>query len=233
MNRLLVVCASLVWILSPTRDAQATFIVLQPGPEQAKDAHVFGDAPDTNFGDVEYITFNHGGRPPHTPDNHGLIEFDLSSIQASSVLSATLILFHENNKNAAQFFDLFRNTSAWDEHTVTWSTRPSHDSTPTASALFEFQTGIPREWDVTAVVNEWLAGVFPNYGLTLARRSGVNAMADIASSDHLNPSFHPQLTLEISDDPPPPPPLPTPAPSALVLIASGMTVMFGFRLRRR
>jgi hypothetical protein len=235
MNRLLCSCATLLSILLLPAFARATFITLQPGPAQGKDAQVHIGQPTTNLGNFEYLTYSYTPGPADTLQNFGLIEFDLSSVPASSAISAKLILFHEFNSAFGAIFDLFRNTSAWDGNSVTWNSQPTHDPTPTASVQLDFLFGIVRDWDITTVVNEWLSGSSPNYGLTLARRNANNPFAYFASSDHPTASFRPRLILEISDEPPPSPPPPTsaPAPASLVLAAAGTLALFACKPRRR
>ena len=220
------VVAALASLLMGATSARAGFVVLRPGPADGKDANIWIGVPNTNLGNYEYLTVNEAPFDPSLLQNFGLIEFDLSSFTGSSVVSAKLTLFQEFTDAAAAIFDLLRNTSPWDEHTVTWNTRPSVDPTPVASLQLNFFPTIYRDWDVTAVVQGWLSGGYANYGLTLARSNGSNPLAWFASSDHSVSADRPMLTLKISDAPPPDPaPESTPAPSAFVLALTGAAVL--------
>jgi hypothetical protein len=57
-------------------------------------------------------------------------------------------------------------TSAWAESTVTFNTAPSYDPTAVASLLISDTSNLQyRTWDIANLVQGWVNGTYPNYGL--------------------------------------------------------------------
>ena len=181
--------------------------------------------------------------------SQGILSFDLPS-GLSQVSQATLNLFeHGNGGTASGVFAVYRNTSPWQKTTVTWDSRPSVDPTPVATLnISDGKDYVWRSWNVTAVVNGWLSGNFPNYGLTFAKEGTVYPVVFFGSS----------LLIEQPYTPPPPPSpgvgtpgsLPSgyegpqlildfsglnsaPEPSSLALAGIAAIGMIGYRWRQR
>jgi hypothetical protein len=244
MKHFLWVGGALALLLIGAGSAPAGFIVLQPGPADGKDAQIFAGAPNVNFGNEPDLTVNYAiGHEADRPDlqNFGLMEFDLSSVATPFVVSAKLNVYHLYNDCYGMTFDLFRNTTPWDEQTIIWNTQPQRDATVVASLLIDDHShDTYREWDVTGVVNGWLSGAYANNGLTLARTGvGVwNPWAYFESSDQTpaNAFMRPKLKLEVPDfvPPPDPPPTSSPAPPGFILAVTGLAaLLIGRPIRRR
>jgi hypothetical protein len=118
---------------------------------------------------------------PSSDNNQGLLSFDLSSIKVP-VASATLKILQASNVfyafqsppppmpgGPAGSYNIYGNTSAWQQNTVTWNTKPSVNPVSVATlALTQFNTGW-QSWDVTSLVNAWITGSSTNFGLTIGR----------------------------------------------------------------
>jgi hypothetical protein len=124
---------------------------------------------------------NNGGGPflitPSSDNNQGLLSFDLSAIKGP-VTGATLKIFQTSpvfgapppmNPVPAGSYDIYRNTSAWQQNTVTWNTKPSIDPASVATLPLSQFSSEWRSWDVTALTNAWITGQHANFGLTIAR----------------------------------------------------------------
>ncbi len=111
-------------------------LILQPGAEDGKDAHLSSLSPNTNAGDRDENTamaWTNQGVPFIL---RAVIEFNLTSIpQGSLVESAYLSLYNNpdasaNNGEHSSLSGpntcwLLRITEEWDEHTVTWNNQPA------------------------------------------------------------------------------------------------------------
>ena len=104
-----------------------------------------------------------------------VIEFDLSSIPGSdTVLTASLDL-SELDAVTGQTISVYRLTSPWEEAFVSWNkgtqtiswVTPGGDYDPAAWASFSPASAGLRQVDVTTLVQGWLDGTYPNYGMLL------------------------------------------------------------------
>ena len=199
--------------------AEAEISVLQPA--NGKDSVMYEQLPDDNFGSSDYIY-----SWPCCGDVKGLIEFDISSFQGTTIDSATLSLYQWMNYPHTLTLGLYRVTSAWNESTVTWNTMPTIDATPVSTlTMTDGYSATWRAWDVTDVVQDWSSGTYENYGLMISRISGTEQIGllssenDIMGSDAYDPILSVSYTV-----------VPEPVSSVLFLIG-GATL--GFRYFRK
>lgn len=78
--------------------------------------------------------------------------------------------------------------------------------------------------DVTEIVRAWLNGTAPNNGILVKASSGASVEWELASADHANPAFRPQLQVLFTVIPTPTPtitPSPTPIQPALQISKTG------------
>jgi hypothetical protein len=198
------------------RPAQAsTTVTIQPESE-GKDSSVFGMMAPDNFGDATSISTGGGTGSP--PPARLYIQFDLSSIpDGATVESAQVRLYYYQYygvENTALDLSLYRVTSDWDEHVISWNIQPSISGSATSvttvgnSGSYGWQS-----FDATSLIQGWENGSYPNYGFTirLATEDKNNAKT-FYSGD--NASLQPKLVVTYSggstpptdpDDPPPDP----------------------------
>lgn len=188
----------------PREETPATLVVreqgssadIQPNAAAGEDAYVFQDSPGTNYGTSIILVTGRDGSPPNGR-YRSFIKFDLSSITTSSVVSATLRLTLEATGGGgypnANPVGVHRVTSTWAEGTVTYT------GIPTFSAVAEdvvtlYAAGV-YEWDVTGLVNAWLAGTYTNYGVCMkhADESLTDTARNFTSSDSGTAADRPML----------------------------------------
>jgi hypothetical protein len=180
--------------LSLASSAFAAELVLQPGAE-GKDAMVDILEPNTNFGNYRYLMVNFG---PAT-EVRGLVEFEgLSAISGSTINTVYLDLWIDTANSTDYDFGVYRVTEAWEEAAVTWQNQPSHDATPYAKLRVSGAPGGPYTWDVKDLVQEWVGGVYVDYGLMLKRvdMQYPTNWPYFCSSDHANSSYRPRLRVD-------------------------------------
>jgi PKD repeat protein len=148
-----------------------TILVLQPGPDDGKDAMINSAYPDNNWGESSglyasawtYQGFFGIGRSP--------MQFDLSQIPTwAQIIDARLTLFYDPDyafglqygENASY---LDRITEDWDEMSVTWNTIPS---TTSVGSVFipktQTETEDIKNVDVTSFVSNWVKHPETNFG---------------------------------------------------------------------
>lgn len=142
------------------------------------DAYVSSSAPTTNYGTgtslacgTAYRSYLQPG-PITAPAGAVITQATLGLMQISGVGSGTVIA------RAV--------LTPWSESTLTYNTRPPTTSTVDGSGTFPGGTG-PTSVDLTALVQAWVSGAQPNYGVFLA------GAAVFASSEASAVSSRPSL----------------------------------------
>ena len=200
-----VAVAAAVFCVSIKSAQASTTVTIQPGSE-GKDSYVFGMMAPNNFGDIASIATGGGiGSPPPA---RLFIEFDLSSIpDDATVESAQVQLYYYQYygmENIALDLSLYRVTSNWDEHVISWNIQPSISGS--ASSVTTVGNSGSYGWqsfDATSLVQGWESGSYSNYGfaIKLATEDKNNAKT-FYSSD--NGSLQPKLVVIYSSGSQPP-----------------------------
>lgn len=126
----------------PYDSGQWNRLVLQPGPEDGKDAMVSNLQPDMNFGEHKYFEATYITEPVLTVmrTNESMISFDMNSLPKSALIrKVTLTLWYDlplpwdstifYPAGAAEYRwhggVLQKITEPWEENKVTWDNRPA------------------------------------------------------------------------------------------------------------
>ncbi|GHA15260.1 DNRLRE domain-containing protein [Oceanisphaera arctica] len=182
--------------------ATGTSLVLQPAAAAGKDTYLDDGSPGTNWGAVPEMRISN----KTNVQKRGLLNFDLSGIPTAALItSATLEMNLEGiGSGSIAAIDLHRVTRDWHQTQANWNqartsvnwTSPGGDVDPTAitSAVIDPLAPGATQWDITALVGDWVAGTQNNYGLMLLGSPGVNH-ADFSSSNHATAALRPKLTI--------------------------------------
>ncbi|MBU1984754.1 DNRLRE domain-containing protein, partial [bacterium] len=107
-----------------------------------------------------------------------MIKFKLSSIPpGTAIISAQLYLYYFSlwdNNPAGRNLNLHRLLGDWDEHTLNWCNLPAHAPEVSASSIVPSAFGW-MSWDVTADVQNFVAGLADNYGWFLTDPTAWNS----------------------------------------------------------
>ncbi len=134
-----------------------------------------------------------------------LLQFDLSALPAPPVTQAVLVLDQYAGTGSTAFaLDAHRVTQAWSEADATWTSATATTSWAGgtyASTVYATATVTPgvlgtTQWDITAMVNEWLTGT-ANDGVELVMQSQppTNTYVQFASRDNVTVAARPQLVV--------------------------------------
>ena len=108
------------------------------------------------------------------PGNLGLVQFDMTSIPASSTVAVAYLEVYVDKITAAGSITFSQVTSSWTEASATSapSTNPPFASAPTTTANSFILV------DVTSLVNSWLAVPATNFGIAIAGTDGTTLFLD-------------------------------------------------------
>lgn len=182
-----------------------SIIVLQPGPEQGKDALVHTIYPNSNLGNsVNTIAaaWTYNGEFGRI---RSLLQFDLTCIQPQSTIdSAFLSLYynptcgHEGHGGSNSAY-IRKVSGNWEENTVTWVTQPPASSInevflPASLTTYQNYENI----EVTTIVQEMVDFPAQNNGFMLILEiEETYRSLTFASSDHPQGGLRPKLELFI------------------------------------
>ena len=108
---------------------------------------------------------------------------------AATILEATLSLHRQSGSGADQPVSAHRITNSWSEDSVSWNRRESGTNWDTAGGDFDNiavattpvgPANERYEWNITPLVQGWVDGSYPNYGVAL-----VAAIAGMPGSDSI------------------------------------------------
>ncbi len=181
------------------------------------------------------------GGPLRMHGTRSLLEFDLAStgLKSKQVGRATLNLyalpalpaFESPRPDKPVTTELRRVREAWDEQEVTWDSRPKVANKPATTVV---QDGVDRwvQFEVTDLVKDWLDDASRNFGIEISQQGVVEMEVPgdrdryfaslYASSAFADPALRPFVEVA-----------PVPVPPAIALMAAGMMMLGGLRLRRQ
>jgi hypothetical protein len=154
---------------------------LQPGSE-GKDTQAYINSPSSNYGTYTYLMTNYGSA------TRGFVEWDLSEVKSSIVVDeARLSFFHRYNTNSGKI-ELRIVEEPWDEMSLNWNNQPAVSKDRVA-----FQTlNSAGQWmdfedeRINKMIEDWVNGKIPNYGLRISGEDGNYNNAYFESSDTSN-----------------------------------------------
>ncbi len=176
--------------------AGADTVTFQPDGAVGKDASVFDNTPNSNYGASPTLAWGYGSNQSET--YIAFNELNDSQYQGATVNSAILSLYvYSMGGDVTDIFYVKPVGSTWDESTITWNNRPTLFS---ASISQNYPPG--TGWlsvNITAWVQNWLDGAWTNNGLFFYNSTGstTNDYMNVRSSDYTaDSSLRPKLVLD-------------------------------------
>jgi len=134
----------------------------------------------------------------------GLMEIDLSSVPVTNVDSAVLqlsVIVKTGTEPSPVVVN--RVISMFDASTVTYDTLPSFTATTAQVDVSTSDLYSIINIDITELVNQWLSGIYPNYGIALTNNDGVT-LVQFGTNNIVYEPYFPKLVITYSDTPTPP-----------------------------
>jgi hypothetical protein len=172
-------------------------IIIQPGPIEGKDCDVSSSTAVVNFGNYPNLFIGNTIDPSIA---RAYLQFNLSAIPTGvDIVSADLKLYHNSSTGTTDLtIRIHKVTSSWQENTLTWINQPDYHPTPESSRLVNVDITDWLSWDITNLLQEWLDGSTPNYGLVLKDTDEAlgNTYIQCFSSDYIDEtSLRPKLEI--------------------------------------
>jgi hypothetical protein len=160
------------------------------------DSTVAAAIPDLNI-DTGPIVINANNE---TARARGEVRFNLASIPYYAVVtSANLSLYCSSyNGTGSRQYNVHPNTGGWTETGVTWNNRPTFAQSPNASTTVSAAASW-AEWTVTDIVQGWIDGTIPNWGLVVMDDDELDDSYEVAqffSRENTGTDFDPKLEID-------------------------------------
>jgi hypothetical protein len=155
------------------------------------DTYIRADSPLSNFGNDTTLEV----RPDNGADHRGLLKFDLSSIPSNATITSATLYLYENDKKAGQTTYVYRVTSNWDEDTVSWILLVgAFDNNISYFTFLPNQSDCMLTMDIANLVQLWVNGTYPNYGLMLYS-TGANSKVTYVTKEDGTANKRPKLNI--------------------------------------
>jgi hypothetical protein len=174
---------------------------LQPDATEGKDAEIWDQAPNNNYGNAAETWVSSASNDT----TRSLLRFNMGAIPyGAKILEATLSLRHRSGSGADQPVSAHRIRNPWSEDSVTWNHREPGTTWDTAGSDFDNMavTTTPvgpvnqrYKWNITPLVQGWVDGSYPNYGVVLVAAIAGMPGERFDTSDHTDPSLWPSLSI--------------------------------------
>ena len=177
-------------------------LTIKPDGAAGKDAQVASGYPTMNYGDSNPLQVGASTLSGWDGIVRSYLQFNLSSIPSdASVVVAALWLTHEGESDAPASVTICAHkvTGSWNESTITWNNQPTSD--PTCESTITIPAGDPggwRKWFIRELVQGWIDGSIPNYGVVLKQtdESTITTWKYFRSSDFPSTSTRPKLEVQ-------------------------------------
>ena len=194
-------------ILSLNFLCSQTTLVLQPGPEEGKDAVVHTLYPNTNTGIHKAFRSDSWTIQGVWLIERSFIEFDLSAIpESATVVEAKLSLYSHYDAHLNQTHSTLQGTNEswlrkiitnWDEFEITWNNQPAvTNANQILLPKSNYATEDYLDIDVTDLILDMINDPENSFGLriSLSYEHDYRRLA-FASSDHQDPTKRPKLEI--------------------------------------
>jgi hypothetical protein len=204
---------SFVLAASTPAPAAGRLTNLSPGSHSvslpaAADVTLAADAPDINFQGSTTSNFLLELAYWHDHDSNGdltyvrvfLIKFDLTGLPADAIIDSAALQLHPYYCASLGTYPVpvgvYFVTSAWNESTVTYNTRPSWATVGVSSQVGCLPTD-PTTLYITSFARAWQSDPTHNYGLKLSAPWGeaYDYFIDFDSREYPNAGYHPELVV--------------------------------------
>lgn len=148
---------------TPTVTATPTHAPLPTYFAAVGDTYLNQNSPSGNYG--SNIFMNIGSLSGNA--NRGLVKFNLSVIPPGTIITqATLSMnyFLSNAYGTTFTLTTYRVSASWDELSATWNAQPPFAEAYGSATFTSYGW---KSFDVTALVQAWVNGTYPNYGIML------------------------------------------------------------------
>jgi hypothetical protein len=171
-------------------------VVIQPDETNGHDTYVDEKYKSSTFAGENVVMV---GMEVDDLHKQSYFKFDLPEIKGKITDAKLTMYMQYSSSSDVKSFQIKRVTNNWDDDTTNWNNKPS----VTDDGLSDFTMRFPDyyEVDVKNIVSHWKENA--NYGLRISAKylSAYGTRSEIASSESVNESYRPKLTITYDESP--------------------------------
>ncbi|MDJ0881047.1 MAG: DNRLRE domain-containing protein, partial [Gammaproteobacteria bacterium] len=178
-----------------------SLVHLQPDASAGQDAEIWDQSPNNNYGNADETWVSSA----NNDKTRTLLRFNMGQVPyGAKILGATLSLERRSGQGANLPVAAHRITNPWIEDEVTWNRRENGVNWNSSGADFENSAvsttligsaNIRYEWEIDSLVQGWVDGTFPNYGVILVPAVAGMTGERFHTSDHTDSTHWPSLSI--------------------------------------
>jgi hypothetical protein len=181
---------------------------VQLGKTDGKDTFLDNGNPTTNYGVSSRLYMNQYNDP--IQGNRPMVQFNLSDFENKTITNAQIWLYrYDGSTNVDGTVRVYRVTRDWTESGATYNTYDGSNAWTTSggdynNTPYDTQTvyvSINRwyNWDITELVQSWLAGTYQNYGMIFVAEY-YSSWEEFRSMNYTgDPTMRPMMTISYYD----------------------------------
>jgi hypothetical protein len=178
-----------------------------------KDVSTNQASPSTNFNSTSRVIV--GKFASGSNISRPFLYFDLSALTGLTINSIKLYLYNEasGSSSGTLTFDLYRVIETWSETTLTWTSSPDSEATPTITGLTAAysSSNVWRNWTITSLITECLSNTY--YGIKMRSQDEATENGKYFYARELGDGTAPYLLVDYVGTPEPTAPtVTTPSP---------------------
>lgn len=190
----------LAWLAHPARvlpitvDPTIEAVTYSPDGTIGQDAPIYEAPPWNTVTHGSNAALDVGKRPTDGYSRDSLIQFPaLSNLPQDSVVTSATLKLYAPSGTVGLPMQVWRNTEAWDEATVTWANAPAH----TTYVWDSVSSTVPgwNSFDVGDLMHHVVSGEYANQGVRIASTGAVGQSVPFVSSDSTDTVHPPQLVV--------------------------------------
>ena len=169
----------------------STLSIAQSAPPVG-DTYSSSSSSSTNYGTATTLAVGTG--------NEAYIQFDLTALPSGITVSKATLRLYVHSVATAGSFDVYQVTSSWEESTLTHRNAPGLGVSATGGELTALTTSSLSQFveiPITSLVQDWVAGTEPNYGITLVLTSSSGSFT-FDSKESTTTSHQPELEIALT-----------------------------------
>ena len=167
-------------------------LALAQSAPPSSDSYTLSSKPSMNFGTRTNLMVAQG--------TTSFVQFDLSTLPSGTAINKATLRLYVDSVSSSGSFDVDQVSSAWAEETLNYSNQPPLGASATGLHPVSIDSSNLNQFvviDITSLVQDWVSGLTPNYGVALVLQGTAGNFA-FDSKESTATSHQPELEISLT-----------------------------------